>query len=67
MMTHGQFDPVIPIAIGKHSRDLIEKEGLKIQWHEYPMEHAVIPDEIEDITKWFKNIISRKDAKENIN
>jgi phospholipase/carboxylesterase len=57
MMTHGEFDQVIPIAIGRHSRDLIEKEGVKIEWYEYPMEHAVIPDEIEDISKWFKERI----------
>lgn len=58
MMTHGQFDPVIPIAIGKYSCELLEKQGLKVQWHEYPMEHAVIPDEIEDISRWFKERIS---------
>ncbi len=59
MMAHGEFDPVIPIAIGKYSRDLIENQGLKIQWHEYPMEHAVIPDEIDDIANWFKETISK--------
>jgi len=59
MMTHGLYDQVIPLAIGKHSCELIEKEGLKVQWHEYPMEHAVIPEEIEDISKWFKEIISK--------
>ncbi|MFV2060827.1 MAG: alpha/beta hydrolase [Gammaproteobacteria bacterium] len=57
MMTHGLYDQVIPIAIGQHSRDLIEQAGVKIEWHEYPMEHAVIPEEIEDMSKWFKNII----------
>ncbi len=54
MMTHGLNDQVIPIAIGRHSRDLIEKQGLKIEWHEYSMEHAVIPEEIADISRWFR-------------
>jgi len=60
MMTHGTLDPVIPITIGKHSRELIEQEGLKVEWHEYTMEHAVIPDEIEDISRWFKERIANK-------
>jgi len=58
MMTHGLLDPVIPIAIGKHSCELLEKEGLKVQWHEYQMEHAVIPEEIDDISRWFKSILN---------
>jgi len=58
MMAHGQHDQVIPIAIGKYSCELIEKQGVAVQWHEYPMEHAVIPDEINDISKWFTGILT---------
>ncbi|VAW94765.1 hypothetical protein MNBD_GAMMA22-1634 [hydrothermal vent metagenome] len=59
MMTHGEFDPVIPIEIGKYSCELIEKQGVKVQWRQYPMEHAVIPEEITDISNWFKKTITK--------
>ncbi len=59
LMTHGEFDPVIPIAIGKYSCELIEKQGITIQWRQYPMEHAVIPEEISDISNWFKETIAK--------
>lgn len=49
---HGTHDPVIPIALAETSKMFLEKLGYKIDWHTYPMEHAVIPQEIDDISHW---------------
>ena len=49
---HGSHDPVIPVALAETSKMFMQKLGYKIDWHTYPMEHAVIPQEIDDISHW---------------
>lgn len=57
-MAHGRFDPVIPCSLGERSRDFLIKEGYPVQWHEYPMEHSVYPDEIRDLADWLNERIA---------
>ncbi len=58
LMVHGSFDPILPIAAGQHARDIMQKAGFTVQWHEYPMAHAVCAEEISEIRKWLLNIYS---------
>jgi phospholipase/carboxylesterase len=51
-MAHGTMDPVIPMQQGKNSADQLKQAGYSVDWHEYPMEHAVSLEEIEDIGGW---------------
>jgi phospholipase/carboxylesterase len=51
-MAHGSFDPVLPMLLGEHTRDLLKSAGFNIEWHEYPMAHAVCAEEIDDIRTW---------------
>lgn len=51
-LAHGSFDPVVPVTAGERSRDLLAELGYAPQWHSYPMPHAVLPQEIEDIRQW---------------
>ena len=51
-MAHGSFDPVVPMALGAHSRDLLVETGYIVDWHDYPMAHAVCAEEIADIRRW---------------
>jgi len=53
-LAHGRFDPVIPYSLGQQSRDFLANEGYQVEWHEYPMEHAVHPEEIRDLADWLK-------------
>lgn len=55
-MAHGRYDPVIPCSLGERSRDFLLQEGYPVQWHEYPMEHSVYPDEIRDLAGWLNEI-----------
>ena len=48
-LAHGSQDPVVPIAFAEISRDALTTLGQPIEWHVYPMPHAVHPQEIEDI------------------
>ena len=52
LMAHGSFDPVVPMAMGAHSRDLLTSAGYTVEWHDYPMAHAVCGEEIADIRQW---------------
>jgi len=54
MMMHGTFDPIIPVFQGQNSRYLLQQAGYSIEWHEYPMQHAVCPQEINDISHWLQ-------------
>lgn len=51
---HGSGDPVIPIAIGKASYATLTQMGVKTQWQDYPMQHAVCAEEISDMADWLE-------------
>jgi phospholipase/carboxylesterase len=55
-MAHGAFDPMLPMALGKHAFDLLTEGGYRAEWHEYPMAHAVCGDEIADIRNWLLSV-----------
>lgn len=57
MMCHGTHDPVVPHHLGDDSRYFLEQQGYKVSWHEYPMQHSVCPDEINDISQWLQKIL----------
>ena len=55
---HGTMDPMVPIERGQSARDALESRDYRIEWHEYPMQHAVHPDEIQDIGRWLADRLS---------
>ena len=55
-MAHGSFDPVVMTQWGKDTAESLADVGYEPKWHEYPMAHAVCPQEIADISAWLKGI-----------
>ena len=55
-MAHGKFDPVLPVELGRESADLLIASGFDVEWHEYPMAHAICAAEIDDIRRWLQTI-----------
>ena len=51
-MAHGTEDATVPLVYGSRSRDRLCELGHGVDWHTYPMEHAVCPREIADLNKW---------------
>ena len=49
---HGSADPVVVLQRGIDSRDLLQSLGYAIDWHTYPMAHAVNAEEIGDLRQW---------------
>jgi len=57
-MVHGRSDPVIPLAFGQSSAQLLTSQGYALEWHEYPMQHAVCEQELQDIERWLGSRLS---------
>ena len=57
LMAHGLDDPLIPIERAAMSRRQLEAAGYAIEWHEYPMAHAVCMEEIADVSAWLQRIL----------
>jgi phospholipase/carboxylesterase len=49
---------MLPIGLGQASRQLLEQAGYRVEWHEYPMAHAVCAEEIDDIRHWLIRVLS---------
>ena len=60
-MAHGSFDPMLPVALGESSRDLVSTAGYQVEWHDYPMAHAVCAEEIADIRSWLLSVYREQD------
>ncbi len=56
-MAHGLADATLPIAMGLESRDILKAEGFALEWHQYPMAHAVCPAEITDIREFLFRVL----------
>jgi phospholipase/carboxylesterase len=53
LMCHGVYDNVVPLMLGTSSRDGLRQLGCTVEWHDYPMQHEVSGDEIDDLSAWF--------------
>lgn len=49
---HGMHDPVVIPSMGRTAFEYLNTWGVAAQWHEYPMEHEVIVEELNDILQW---------------
>jgi len=57
---HGVQDPLLPISLGRGLRDELIRLGVPVAWHEYPMGHMVIPEELEDARAWASAVLSER-------
>ena len=53
-MAHGSYDPVVPVTLGDQTHQRLQELGYRVEWHTYPMEHAVNLDEIRDLGAWLR-------------
>jgi phospholipase/carboxylesterase len=56
-MAHGQWDNVLAMSLGVMSRDFLRAQGYAVEWHEYPMAHAVCAAEIADIREFLLRVL----------
>jgi phospholipase/carboxylesterase len=58
-MAHGTYDPVVHLAWAQASRDVLERGGWNVEWHEYPMEHSAMMEEVAVIGQFLQRVLQR--------
>jgi len=58
-MAHGLADSLLPISMGSASRDELKRLGYDVEWHQYPMAHAVCAAEIADIRSFLLRVLPK--------
>ena len=53
---HGTYDPVVPYDLGQSSFQTLKAAGYQASWHEYPLQHGVSMDELEDIKRFLLSL-----------
>ena len=56
-MGHGTFDPVVRLAWAQASRDALLRGGWNVEWHEYPMEHSAVMEEVAAIGAFLRRVL----------
>jgi len=53
-MGHGTADPIVPLQLGSQAAESLRQLAYPVEWQQYPMQHAVCPEEIEHIAAWMQ-------------
>lgn len=56
-MGHGTYDPVVPVQLGHQSFEHLNNQGYDVEWHTYPIQHAVNMEEIRDVGAWMGRLL----------
>lgn len=56
MLTHGEWDPILPPILGHKTKEFLDTWGYKPSWHTYPMGHELCAQEVIDIKDFLKSI-----------
>jgi phospholipase/carboxylesterase len=62
LMAHGRMDPMISMTKALQTRQALKRLGYSIRWQEYPMQHEVCREEINDIRTWLIEVLGSKAA-----
>jgi phospholipase/carboxylesterase len=57
-MAHGLYDDVIPLVRAEESRKILADAGYDVEWHTYPMAHSVCAEEIADIARFLRKVLT---------
>lgn len=57
-MAHGTHDPVVTLDRAEASHQKLTSLGYQVQWHTYPMQHSVCPEEISDISVFLNKVLT---------
>ena len=53
LIQHGTLDPVVPELLGQKSTETLKTLNFQPEYMTYPMEHNVIPQQLQHIDQWF--------------
>ena len=58
LIAHGVYDDVVPVAYARRARHVLEDAGMDVEYHEYPMQHAVAQEEVTVVRKFIERIVA---------
>lgn len=56
---HGTFDPVVPERLGRNALQKLAELGYDPNYKTYQMEHGVCPEQLRDISEWFRSHLAQ--------
>src|SRR5688572_10704096 len=56
-MGHGTEDAIVPLRLADMSRAALERRGYRVEWHPWPMPHAVCGEEIEAMAQFLDRVL----------
>jgi phospholipase/carboxylesterase len=56
LVQHGQDDPMVAIAQGRRTRDVLQGKGIEPEYHEYRMQHEIVPASLDDLRAWLDRV-----------
>ena len=60
-MDHGNQDPVVPLILADRSKDILESQGYNVEFNRYDMQHNLIPEQIQSLYQWVRQLIVKID------
>lgn len=58
-LAHGTHDDVVLPARGMAALTALRGWAHDVSWHTYAMPHSVCPEEIQDLTRWLRQVLTR--------
>ena len=57
-ITHGAFDPMIPVGFGRRARDVLTEAGLYVTYRESRIQHSIDPELLPEMSRWVASVIA---------
>lgn len=57
-MAHGRQDSVVVLDRAIASRDFLQAQGYRVQWHDYAMAHSLCAQEVKDMRNWLAQVLA---------
>jgi phospholipase/carboxylesterase len=57
-ITHGAFDPMIPVGFGRRARDVLSEAGLYVTYRESRIQHSIDPELLPEMSRWVASVIA---------
>ncbi|RUR33668.1 alpha/beta hydrolase [Vreelandella nanhaiensis] len=54
---HGNFDPIVAETLGRAAFDRLKEQGYTVNYRQYPMAHALCPQQVNDIGQWLTKLL----------
>jgi phospholipase/carboxylesterase len=57
-LAHGVADSMVVFSRASASREALQSMGYSVQWQQYPMEHSVCLEEVQDLNQWLLKVLA---------